>query len=342
MRTVNQLINLNSANATRLNGDLLSSVFFNFQGLITANPNIKRITCSMLNSEIPYSYYNVNIYNHHFRLNVDGTNYFVVITPGNYNANTLITELLTQMAILGLTTVSITLSSFTGKLTFTTTSPSMTILYTNNTANKFLGFSTTTNISGTTITAPYPLNLLYTLKIRISSTALVTNYLDSALSGSSNFLASFPVSAQNFGVILYENPLNIQSEISVRSLNGFDIQILDDYGNLINFNNIDWTATMLITTEYEEEQSVNPFLSNYVMPLQKFWGQTPNASPNQESGDVLAQDNVASSVPALPEEEYTQDQQTERLLQQQQESYQSNIPDENNLELLLLNKGIYT
>ena len=338
MRTVNQLINLNSANATRLNGDLLSSVFFDFPALITANPNIKRITCSVLNAEIPYSYYNVNIYNHHFRLTVDVTTYFIVITPGNYNANTLITELLTQMAIQGLTTVSITLSAFTGKLTFTTTSPSMTILHNNSTANKFLGFSTTANQSGTTITAPYPLNLLYTLKIRISSTALITNYLDSALSGSSNFLASFPVSAQNFGVILYENPLNIQSEINVRSLNGFDIQILDDDGNLINFNNIDWTATMLLTVDYEDQQSINPFLSNYTIPNQQFWGQ----SPNQVSADAVAQDNVASSVPALPEEQYTQDQQTEMLQQQQQETYQSNIPDENNLELLLLNNGIYT
>jgi len=330
MRVVNQLINLNSANATKLNGTLLSNVNFDFPGLISANQNIKRITCSMLNAEIPYSYYNVNIYNHHFRINVDGTNYFIVITEGNYNANTLITEIISKLAVQGVTTVSITLSTYTGKLTFTTTSASMTILYTNNTANQFLGFNTTANQSGTTITALYPLNLLYTLKIRIASTALITNYLDSALSGSSNFLASFPVSAQNFGVILYENPLNIQSEINVRSLNGFDIQILDDYGNLINFNNINWTATMLLTIDYEEEQqSTNPFLSNYIMPNQEFWGQNPN-------------ETAVSNSQVPTEEAETTDQQIQELQTQQQETYQSNINDENNLELLLLNNGIYT
>ena len=323
MRTINQLINLNSANATKLNGTLLSNVNFDFPSLISANQNIKRITCSLLNAEIPYSYYNVNIYNHHFRINVDGINYFIVITEGNYNANTLITEIISKLAVAGVTSVSITLSPFTGKLTFTTTSPSMTILHTNNTANQFLGFNTTANQSGTTITALYPLNLLYTLKIRIASTALITNYLDSSLSGSSNFLASFPVSAQNFGVILYENPLNIQSEINVRSLNGFDIQILDDYGNLINFNNINWTATMLITIDYEEQQSTNPFLPNYLMPTQEFWGQNPNVN-----------------IP-VPEEE-TKAPQTEESQTQQQETYQPNINDENNLELLLLNNGIYT
>lgn len=328
MRIVNQLINLNSANSTKLNGTLLSNVNFEFKGLISANQNIKRITCSILNAEIPYSYYNVNIYNNVFRINVSGTDYTITITPGNYNANTLITEIITKLAIVSVTSVSITLSPYTGKLTFTTTSPSMTILYTNNTANKFLGFNTIADSSGTTIIGLYPLNLLYTLKIRIASSALISNYLDSA-SNSSNFLASFPVTAQNFGVILYENPLNIQSEISLTELNSFDLKILDDFGNLINFNNVDWTATMLLTFEYEEQQSTNPFLSNYIMPTQEYWGRNPN-----EIADA--------NVPVPTEEAEITDQQIQESQIQQQETYQPNINDENNLELLLLNKGIFT
>lgn len=306
---VNQLINLNSADATLLNGTFLSNVSFKFPSLITPKKNIKNITCSVLNAQIPYSYYNVNVYNNIFKIDNGTGVQTITITRGNYNANTLISEIIYQLSLAGISGVSITLSSFTGVLTWTTSAPSMTIISSGSTALKFLGLNTTSNTTSVSqkIVSPYPLNLLYTLKIRITSTALNIDCLDSSVSGSLNVLASFSVSAANFGVILYENQTNIQSVVTVRDLNGFDIRILDDDSNLINLNNVNWTATMMLQVEYEPEGIENPFLANIGIPNQQFWGSQPaplsiaNISNNASSSNAerlvpLDRDNVINDA----------------------------------------------
>lgn len=295
MTITNQIINLNSANATQLNGTFLSSVYFNFPALIVPQNNIKSITCSVLNAQVPYSYYNVNVYNNIFLISNSGPTQTITLTRGNYNANTLITEIIAQLTLAGITGISIVLSTITGCLTWTTTAASMTIYSTGSTALRFLGLNTTSDTTSVLqkIISPFPLNLLYTLKIRISSTALSNNHLDSSVSGSLNILSSFSVSAPNFGIILYENQTNIQSELTVRDLNGFDIKIIDDDGNLINFNNVSWTATMMLQVEYEDAIIENPFLPNLTVPNQQFW-----VAPQSGTG-LISNNNTERSVPLV-------------------------------------------
>jgi hypothetical protein len=210
-----------------------------------------------------------------------GAQFTLTLTRGNYNSNTLITEILAKLALAGVTTITIVLSTITGSLTFTTTGTSIEIFATGSTILRVLGFDELTNYVSVAkiLTAPYPLNLLNTLKIRICSLALCSNSLDSSVNGNLNLLASFAVNAESYGLNIYENPTSIKTELQIRDLNGFDLQILDDDSNLINFNNCYWTITLLLDIEYEDTiipQSIN---SNYQLPTQDYWGSNPNLEP---------------------------------------------------------------
>ena len=56
----NQIITLNSANATLINSTLKSSVSFNFIGLLKEEDDIVRSYISVINCQIPMSFYVIN------------------------------------------------------------------------------------------------------------------------------------------------------------------------------------------------------------------------------------------------------------------------------------------
>lgn len=248
----NKLVNLNSENATRMNGDFLSSVQFSFVGLLTDDPTVRSVSVSIQNAQFPYSFYNINVYNNVLVVALDADPpVTITLTRGNYNANTLITELLTKFNDANVKHFQISISKITGLLTFTNNNHNFTFFSSGSTIFKVLGFNPALDYTSVAqaLTAPYPLNLLGTLKMRIASLTLSVNTIDSSVGGSLNVLASIPINAGNFGLIMYENTNNISNQLNLKVLDGFDLEILDDDGNLINFNNAYWTITMLLSIE---------------------------------------------------------------------------------------------
>ena len=296
-----KLINLNSNNAIQNNNTYLSNVYFPFPSLISNTNNIKKVQISVLNAQFPYSFYIINVYNNTLRMSVNGgVQFTLTLTRGNYNSNTLITEILAQLALASVTTITIVLSTITGRLTFTTSATSIEIFSTGSTILRVLGFDQLTNYVSVAkvLTAPFPLNLLNTLKIRICSIALCSNALDSSVGGNLNLLASFAVNAESYGLNIYENQTNIKTELQVRDLNGFDIQILDDDSNLINFNNIYWTITMLLDIEYEDTIIPQNINANYQLPTQDYWGANPN--PIEPEPEIVYTTNDDDFIQAEP------------------------------------------
>lgn len=370
-----KLINLNSNNAIKNNTTFLSNVFFPFPGLISSQ-NVKKASISVLNAQFPYSYYIINVYNNVLRMGVNGGAPFsLTLTRGNYNSNTLITEILAQLSLAGVTTISIALNTTTGSLSFTTTATSIEFYSSGSTILRVLGFDPSTNYVSVAkvLTAPFPLNLLNTLKIRIASYALSTNTLDSATRGSLNILTAFPVNAEGYGLNLYENTTGYRTELQVKDLNGFDIQILDDDGNLINFNNVYWTITMILEIDYEDTPMNRIFNPNIDIPKQDYWGLNPDVMdyenqnnldyqqielPNeqtiqdnqkltsqddQNNQQLTSQDNQDNQQLTSQENQDNQDNQEltsqDNYLQAEPPNYEIN--DENSLEQLLLQNGIY-
>lgn len=343
-----RLINLNSSNATKNNTTFLSNVFFSFPGLLSSQ-NVKRAAVSVLNAQLPYSFYIINVYNNVLRMSVNGGAQFsLTLTRGNYNSNTLITEILAQLALAGVTTISIALNTTTGSLSFTTTGTSIEFFATGSTILRVLGFDPSTNYVSVAkvLTAPFPLNLLNTLKIRIASYALSTKTLDSTTRGSLNVLAAFPVNAEGYGLNLYENTTAYKTEIQVNDLNGFDIQILDDDGNLINFNNVYWTITMLLEIEYEDKLPERTFDSRFELPRQDYWGVDPNVAfaDGEEEQPIETQDTqpieTQDTQPIETQDtQPTETQDEQPYLQAEPPNYE--IQDPTSLEEFLIANGIY-
>ena len=118
--TENKLISLNSKFATKLNGSLLSNVVFPFSGILKNESNMKHVYISVMNAQMAVSFYVINSTNNVLKV-VSGTtflSYTLTLTNGNYNLNTLITEINSKFALVGFpSNPTITQNKSTGKLT---------------------------------------------------------------------------------------------------------------------------------------------------------------------------------------------------------------------------------
>ena len=276
--TESRLLNLSSQTATvKNNGAFLSNVEYFLTGLIKADEHIDKIEIQLLNAQIPVSFYIINYTNNLFRIKLDTDPIQTLTVPvGNYNANTLITELKT---LINDTNFQITISQITGKLTFAHNKSF--IIYNNFTGSigSVLGFdnnSTNSSISNS-LTTPNILNLLGIKRITVLSNEVPCSNYSSNYGGACTLLASIPVEATLWGMINYHNHTNTKHLVKVNEIERIDIQLLDEYGNYINFNNCDWTMTFNIDITYKFQVASVP-----INPLEKTEINKPNdlANPN--------------------------------------------------------------
>ena len=117
----------------------------------------------------------------------------------------------------------------------------------------------------------YPLNLLGVQKLSIKSEKLAVQSVSSVDYSFSNTLITIPVDVSPFSMISYNSQSDVNKNLlNVRTINEIDIQIYDENNNLINFNNLDWNITLIITTEIkfdQQEISLNTLLKNNYLDL---------------------------------------------------------------------------
>lgn len=309
-----RIITLSSNNATQNNGTFLSDVFFNFRGLVKEDDDNREITISIQNAQIPISFYNINVYNNILVLDYDAVTYTFTLTQGNYNSLNLITEIIAKFALQGIIDITIVTSAITGCMTFTRAlSLDFTILSTG-TINTVIGFDPTTNSTSSlgVLTAPFPLNLLGLLKLKLASFELQTQNYDSSVESNLNILATMPIDSGPFGVVLYNNISNITSIINNKSLDGFDLQIFGDDGRLVDFNNTHWNITLILAiTRVRHEDSKTSF-RDLIFPINQLI-------------QTIQQDQ-------------TQDTQNQDL---EEEKPNGELEDDDNLEVLFYNNRKY-
>lgn len=360
-----RIINLNSANAIKNNGTFLSDVYFPFTGLIKDEPDIVEIKFEILNAQFPYSFYNINIYNNVLKISIDGglTIKTLTLTRGNYNANNLITEIITQLNINSITDITITISAITGCLTFTKATGNFTIYNNGSTLLNVLGFENQDYTSTLSILiAPFPLNLLGTLNLRIISNELSTNTYDSSVNGSYFVLLSVPIEAGNFGLILYDNITQTKSILNNKILNGFDIAILSDDNNYINFNNINWSISIVLTIIRKRIEKTDTTFKDIISPINKLIatikedvskGVVGDVIPTQENQNIKESQDLQDNqnVQENTDNQNIQDLQNEEIVEDvipiqenqnqediiQNEEIQPDIEDEDDLDILLYN-----
>lgn len=238
-----RIVTLTSATAKiKYNSTMLSSVEFEMIGLLRQEADIIHTEVSVLSAEIPVSFYNVTANNNIFRY-VFGSTYAFTIPVGNYNATTLIANINTQLVA----PLVMSISKLTGKITISGGGGS-TISYLGGTSttNTIIGFTNTTASGVGTLTAPFPMNLLGTKRISICSDLMPIYSYNSVSNTLSNTLATLEVDQPAFGLLLYKNTTQIRSRLRVDTLDVFDIQIKDELDQFLDFNNCDWSITLVL------------------------------------------------------------------------------------------------
>ena len=254
----NILITLDSTNGTIKNGTMKSLIEFNFIGLLKDEKDILRSYISVLNAQIPVSFYTITVNNFKLKYVVGGSTFRTIfITPGNYNGNSLITALIDSFANNG-DIITASLSSSTGKLFIRSYSGSITYVYNTSTIAPILGL--TADISGITVTFQAPLNLLGVKKLSIKSNSLAISSFTSRTGNRTDTICTIPVIEPPFNMISYVNMNDLNKNIlRGQIIDSIDIRITDEDNNDIDFNNIDWNITLCLSNERidKEKQSLN-------------------------------------------------------------------------------------
>ena len=225
-----------------LNAPFNSDAIFGFQQSIRRDPRAKLWTCSVKSFTAPNYIYIINEYNSLLSITISGVTVNYTISFGNYNANTFMTYLLTILPF-GFT---ITLNTITNKYTLSYTNTFQ--INAISTIYAIMGFNKNSNYISisNSLTMPYTCNFngLQNLNIHLSSTN--TDNLDSFTSSTGGVILALPI-INGSNQILYQKSDNFEFIIKQDVIDIFEIELLDDLENPINFNNQHWNITLKFT-----------------------------------------------------------------------------------------------
>ena len=246
-----RIIVLNSSDAIKLNGAYNSSIMFPMNGLLRDDPHIIQSHIQLIASQIPHSFYIINSNNNTLYYTV--TKVFNIIIPeGNYNAFNLISTM-TSLFLANGHSIIPSISRITGKITYTSTSNFT--FNSNSSILRILGFLSSSNTSSinNVLVSPFPLNLLGTKRITISSQSLATVALNTInnKTQTQSILATVYINEPVFGLVTHSNTTNVNHLLKVKNIDSIDLQMTDEDGNLLNFNNQEFTMKLLISSTYE-------------------------------------------------------------------------------------------
>jgi hypothetical protein len=218
------------------------------------NKNINRVSEILIKSvQIPFSFYVINSTNNYFIINSTT----ITISNGNYTATSLILELINKInAGIGGNTV-ITYSSQTLKLTISNDNNIQIRAHnpgvTNSPLSKLLGFLVD-SLSNTTIIADSAMNISGPNYISIDSQFLTRPIQNKTLYSDDNLqtsLLAVPVHTSFGDIITLEPnlPIRLNYKISINTSDIIDIKLLDEFGNIINLNGLDWAMQIIFITE---------------------------------------------------------------------------------------------
>jgi hypothetical protein len=232
----------------KINGSLNSNVNFYVPRIISYNKNTLYHTIKISHLEIPYSFYIINSNNNVLVVNATA----LMIPVGNYNALTLLETINSLFLDTFEFDISLSFENSTGK--YTLTSDNFVYIASSSTIAKVIGLEKGFNYNSIfdfsssqyIIEFPYLVNTAGIRNIFIKSNLITNNY--SAYNGDSLILKSIPVNVPPYGIIIYNNNENIETMVKNRELNNIQLQLIDDEGYYIDFNNLDWSICIEIKT----------------------------------------------------------------------------------------------
>jgi len=235
-------LHLNSKYASSFDRET-SSYQFN-TNLIQIDDNYS-IHLSVVNTSIPYSFYNINGSNnllYYQQLTTPTvTNTILYIDQGNYTAYQLATYLSNNLP-----NTIVTYDSITNKYTFTNSLYNFKIISQFTTCQNILGFSTNDIYNSSILKSlilPFQLNLASVQMIKIA-----TNYNSGSISNLNDHdmrvLCSFPIASSPYSLITYSNDNKTRIDLNNNTFNSITIKILDQNEQPIDLNNLNFSLTL--------------------------------------------------------------------------------------------------
>jgi len=285
-------------------------MLFPFQSILTNDDDIIQTQISLDNAQLPVSFYTVNYTNNFLNIIANGFPYTLTIPVGNYNFNSLSSKMETLFSALTIP-MTITIDKVSGVITFTKTASPTTLSFSaSSTITSILGglSNTAYSFSANVLTMPYPMSLLGIKRLSIVSN-LLPIYSYSSL-GVNNILATVDVNAPSFSIINFQNSTQVKHILREKTISNVDIQILDENGNFVNFNSIDWS--ICISIEILRKMKINN--NNFSDVLASFNNPIPDpqadsnlqSDPNPEpEPDPEVSNDTNLDIPIFETEEDT-------------------------------------
>ena len=254
-----RIISLNSKYATnKLNGTKLSSVVFDFNAIASKNRETLYHTIAIQSAEITASYYNVNSSNNTINISETGVGnpVNVLIPVGNYDANTYAAAFILAANAILANNATLAFNATTGKFNLMSdvNGITLTINVAATTAQSVIGIDPNSNANvvfpyaaNAPTSFPQLANFLGITKIKVNSNALAGDNYDSASLNTTTLVDTISTTASPFGITIY-NSLGRESYVKAKKIDELDFQLLDQNNEFIDFNNIDWTMTIILNT----------------------------------------------------------------------------------------------
>jgi hypothetical protein len=250
----NFLVVLDSRNATGYTNDSMhSSVHFDFNEPIRFTKNSIRLTCSVLHFQSPNSLYNINETNSILTTLINGVTTIYYIDYGNYNANTLLSKLISLLP----SAFTITFNTTTNKFKFVHATNDFTI---GGTIAPIIGFQTSVLSTSQSLTMPYTCNFNGIQNLNIHMTNIVTKNVDSFNKSPGNIIQSIPVEPGS-NTISYIKNADFNFIVNQDIIDDIQIDLKDDLNNYLNFNNQHWNLTLYFSIIRDIDRFAN--LNNF-------------------------------------------------------------------------------
>ena len=256
----------------------LSHIDFEFRGLLKEDSDILFSHVDIVNAQIPVSFYNVNYSSNVLKYSINnGTIQTLTIPAGNYSISSLKSEIKNQFYSAGYSFV-ISYNESTNKYLFSNALYNFSFFSNGSSILETIGFDSVANYTSTNklLYSEHCCSLLGIKKLKISSVALATSALSSR--GFGDLLGIVPVNAGPRQMISYSNNGTRKALLKNRIVDNIDLMITDENNNFVNFNNVEWSITLAITT--------TRIYKNNTMSLMSLFSNTQNNIPDNANTEI--------------------------------------------------------
>lgn len=277
------------------------------QPVLLAGNDDHKIVLGVESASIPLSFYAINDTNENFY--IEGT--LVQLDHGNYNVANFVSHLNTKIQA-SFADITATFNTIDSKITFTSSDPSRTDIFFNNSPNssrRLLGIET-----GVVHNLPYTcedsINLTYTTGVTIRCNNIQTINQDTSFdSAGANSLLRIPINTAPNTVLTHFNPTPFLTTISTKTLTHLDIGLYDDNQRLLRIKDHAWFIVVridfVLSTDYFLDktriQSLREEANNIEPNTDEDREETIQINPLRHGADNLVLQEYY--IPPLQEEE---------------------------------------